>query len=147
MPNLDCISKRTLQTLAGERWFKRGEAYNEQGQVQDLTVQRDTISAVVVGSETYRVRLNCRDGRLTYACTCPLGDDGNFCKHCVAVGLAWLDQVDEVYTTTDESQSLQAFLLNMDHKQLVEFILGIASENRHLRDHLELKRSRSSVRS
>ncbi|WP_146108833.1 SWIM zinc finger family protein [Chromatium okenii] len=25
-----------------------------------------------------------------FDCTCPHADDGNFCKHCVAVGLTWL---------------------------------------------------------
>ncbi len=30
------------------------------------------------------------DGALAYDCTCPLGGDGIFCKHCVAAGLAWL---------------------------------------------------------
>src|SRR5215510_14062853 len=100
MPTFDCITRGTLQTLAGERWFKRGQTYKEQGQVHGLTLQRDTISASVVGSETYRVRLTCRNSRLTYTCSCPLGEDGNFCKLCVAVGLEWLDQVEHVERNT-----------------------------------------------
>jgi uncharacterized Zn finger protein len=36
------------------------------------------------------VRLWAEDG-LVFSCDCPLGLDGEFCKHCVAAGLAWLE--------------------------------------------------------
>jgi uncharacterized Zn finger protein len=46
----------------------------------------------VQGTQRYRVRLDLAGGALAGSCTCPVGRDGAFCKHCVAVGLAWLEQ-------------------------------------------------------
>src|SRR5262245_26503752 len=73
MPPFHCITKRNLQTLAGERWFNRGEVYRQQGRVTDLIIRGESLSANVAGAEAYRVRLSCRNNRLTYSCTCPLG--------------------------------------------------------------------------
>lgn len=44
------------------------------------------------GAERYRVRLELAGGELERSCTCPVGREGLFCKHCVAVGLAWLER-------------------------------------------------------
>lgn len=138
MPPFDCITKRTLQTLAGERWFNRGKVYMKQGRVADLIMRGESLSANVAGAETYRVRLSCRNNRLTYSCTCPLGADGNFCKHCVAVGLAWLE---EPAATSVKADSLQGFLERMDRKELVELIVNEASHNKRFREQLELQKA------
>jgi len=139
---LDCITERTLRTLAGERWFARGEAYHKEARLTDLEIHHDSISARVRGTDTYRVRLSCRNNRLTYNCTCPVGEDGNFCKHCVAVGLAWLSQpADE---QSQSKSSLQTFLENMDQQQLVDLIVAEASSNRRLRDKLEFAEATSA---
>lgn len=58
--------------------------------VSRVRVVEEKVSARVEGSDTYQVELWDDDGDLDYECSCPQGDDGNFCKHCVAVGLAWL---------------------------------------------------------
>ena len=76
--------------LAGETYFERGEGYHRGGHVHDLVEHAGVVVAKVVGTEDYRVRLWSEDG-LDFACDCPLGVDGEFCKHCVAAGLAWLD--------------------------------------------------------
>ena len=136
MSTFDCITKRHLRTRAGERWFARGEAYYKQSRVTDLTTNHDEISASVLGTETYRIRLSCRNDRFTYSCTCPVGEDGNFCKHCVAVGLAWLDQGAD---NPSSNSSLQTFVENMDHHQLVALVLDEASRNRRLRDKLAVE--------
>ncbi|MHC4715549.1 MAG: SWIM zinc finger family protein [Planctomycetota bacterium] len=45
----------------------------------------------VSGTTDYRVRLWVEGSAVDGECSCPMGDDGVFCKHCVAVGLAYLD--------------------------------------------------------
>lgn len=134
MATLDCITKRNLRTLAGDRWFARGEAYHKQARVTDLILEHDSISACVLGTDTYNVRLSCHNGRNTFHCTCPVGQDGNFCKHCVAVGLAWLNQ-----HAGKRLSGLQTFLEGLDHNRLVKLIIGEASRNRALREKLEFE--------
>lgn len=86
----DVIGPHVLRRMAGARAFERGEAYFHNGQVGALVEQKGTIGAKVDGTHAYRVKL-WRDGdALDYSCTCPVGQDGEFCKHAVAVALAWL---------------------------------------------------------
>ncbi len=69
--------------LAGETYFERGEGYHRGGHVHDLVEHAGIVVAKVAGTEDYRVRLWAKDG-LDFSCDCPLGLDGEFCKHCVA---------------------------------------------------------------
>jgi len=84
--------RSTLLDLAGERSFERGERYFLDGSVSALKVGSDVVSATVRGSRLYKVRLWQTSHGPGFHCTCPMGVDGDFCKHCVAVGLACLDQ-------------------------------------------------------
>jgi superfamily II DNA or RNA helicase len=85
------LTRRRLRQMAGGRSFDRGLKYWASDRVGTLTEQQSGISAAVRGSETYQVILRADNGGLVYECTCPLGADGIFCKHCVAAGLAWLE--------------------------------------------------------
>src|ERR1700674_1361479 len=84
------LNVRKIRALAGKVWFARGEAYFHQGRVGELNELNGKLSTIVTGTEDYRVRLWTEDNDLGYSCTCPLGDDEQFCKHCVAAALAWL---------------------------------------------------------
>ena len=84
------LSLAQLKRFAGSAVFARGEDYFKSGAVSGMKVVDDTLSARVSGSYSYKVKLWEEDGGIEYACSCPHGEDGNFCKHCVAVGLAWL---------------------------------------------------------
>ena len=81
--------------MAGARSFERGEDYFLNGQVKALTEDEGTITAKVQGTRPYRVELWIEEDDLEYSCTCPVGADGEFCKHCVAVGLAWLENIEQ----------------------------------------------------
>ncbi|MFI5175375.1 MAG: SWIM zinc finger domain-containing protein [Terriglobia bacterium] len=82
------LKPSSLLRLAGPRSFERGKDYFESGQVQRIFRDKDEITATVTGTHPYRVKLSViRDG-LDYSCSCPMGQDGNFCKHCVATALA-----------------------------------------------------------
>lgn len=84
--------RSTLLDLAGERSFERGERYFRDGSVTALKAGSDVVSATVRGSRLYKVRLWQTSHGTGFHCTCPMGADGEFCKHCVAVGLACLDR-------------------------------------------------------
>jgi uncharacterized Zn finger protein len=87
------LAQLGLCRLAGRRSYERGERYV--GAVGDLRSRRDGGAATVHGSEPYAVRLAWLAGGLTGGCSCPFGQDGEFCKHRVAVGLVPLATADE----------------------------------------------------
>lgn len=80
------LSSATLRDLAGAASFRRGEEYAANGHVVGPTVDGDRISARVLGTDEYRVGLWVASGALEYDCTCPVGRDGDFCKHLAAAG-------------------------------------------------------------
>jgi uncharacterized Zn finger protein len=77
-----------VQSAAGSRSYERGLAYMDE--VDDLQMAEHQITATVFGSELYEVVLNVEGHRLDGACSCPYGQEGHFCKHCVAVALVAL---------------------------------------------------------
>jgi uncharacterized Zn finger protein len=88
-----------LWRLAGKRSFDRGERYVDA--VSDLRDVGGGVVATVQGTEPYQVRLTWTEPGLIGDCSCPFGQDGEFCKHCVAVGLVVLaaDQVSAAQRT------------------------------------------------
>src|SRR5437879_5725409 len=85
------MSEQTVRRLADPRSFARGQAYFATGRVRRFVVDGASVTATVDGTNVYRVRLEITDTDLDGQCSCPYGQDGMFCKHCVAVALAWLD--------------------------------------------------------
>ncbi|MFZ5557553.1 MAG: SWIM zinc finger family protein [Pseudomonadota bacterium] len=86
------VTEKSLRRYAGATIFDRGVGYFRTGAVADLADTGAAVKARVMGSEEYRVTLRAERGTLGYSCTCPMGGDGDFCKHVVATGLAWLAQ-------------------------------------------------------
>lgn len=91
----ELLTLEALRRLAGQRSFERGEEYAEIGAVGTLQGDQMSVRAGVQGTERYRVRLEVTGGKLVGSCFCPVGRDGLFCKHCVAVGLVWLSRSSE----------------------------------------------------
>lgn len=79
-----------LREMARDVTYARGYAYVQEGRVREISVQDGILSARVEGGEAYRVRLFRQGDGLEFDCTCPVGNELRFCKHCVAAGLAWL---------------------------------------------------------
>ena len=84
------FTEEELRTAAGRRSFERGLEYLDA--VAGWTTIGNQVIATVRGSEDYLVVLTFGDGRtgsvrLKGECDCPHGQEGFFCKHCVAVGL------------------------------------------------------------
>src|SRR5205085_6087144 len=126
----------------------RGEAYFDEGRVRGLTEYRGKLTAKVVGTEDYRVKLWADGDDIGYACSCPLGDDGEFCKHCVAVGLAWLEETEakgkrgRTGSSIATLEDVRALLERQDKSRLVEMLLNEVLENESLRERLLLETER-----
>lgn len=95
-PFASILHRETLEKLAGGRALARGRDYFERGCVKALTRDGASLTGVVAGTSSYAVRLWVRDSSLAYSCTCPQGEEGEFCKHCVALSLAWLAEAAKV---------------------------------------------------
>lgn len=118
------ISEPGLKKLAGERYFARGLAYFRGGAIARLRADEDGIWARVVGTEPYAVRLWLERRTLRWGCTCPLGIDGEFCKHLVATGLAWLSRTHQDYRArlTPELKEIRDFLKAADKEALADMV-------------------------
>ena len=89
MPIMPGFTEADLRGLAGPRSFERGLRYA--GRVADLDISGTQVSATVSGTDDYEVILVPGAAGLQWDCSCPFGQEGFFCKHCVAVGLAVLE--------------------------------------------------------
>ena len=92
VPFASILHKDAIKKITDERSFARGRDYFEKGRVQALARNKSSITGVVVGETAYAVRVWVKDSSLAYSCSCPRGEEGEFCKHCVALSLSWLAQ-------------------------------------------------------
>ncbi len=138
------LTSDALLELAGDRYFERGMDYRDRGLVRALVEHEGTVAAKVLGRYEYRVRLRADGDELLHSCDCPLGMDGEFCKHCVAVGLAWLagDAPENAPGTSVTMDDVRKYLEEQDRNVLVRIILEQAMEDERLRERLVLRASR-----
>ena len=85
------LAEEQLRAVAGDRSFERGLGYV--GAVTGLERAGDKVLATVRGAREYLVVLTLPGGKIARPglrgeCGCPYGQEGFFCKHCVAVALA-----------------------------------------------------------
>lgn len=90
------ITEDLLVELAGPAAYDRGLRYHRDDHVAQFEwVSDNTIRATVDGTTRYVTQLNVAGGVVDAACTCPVGERNEFCKHAVAVGLQLVDPGDE----------------------------------------------------
>ncbi len=141
------LSRTALLHHAGGIYFERGENYFLNGHVRSVVEDEGTVvTASVRGTADYRVRLWVEGSELNHYCSCPLGDRGEFCKHCVATGLAWIerygqqaDKADGEIAGSVSSEELQAFLSKKNKKELVDLIMSKAARNEFFLNQLLLE--------
>jgi len=107
---------RAVAGLASTPSYERGLAYLEAGRVGPLRASAGRVGATVQGSEDYLVELRAKGGKLRFSCSCPIGREGAFCKHCVAVVLAWQREHDAAPTLDDA----RAHLETLPQSELIE---------------------------
>jgi uncharacterized Zn finger protein len=137
------INLLQLKRLATNRSFARGEAYFKEGRVHSLATYEGASTAIVSGQDDYCVTLRSTDREMDYSCDCPIGLEGEFCKHLVAVGLASLDPDPESKGKPGRKRKravreddLRAYLKRQDKDTLIAMLAREAEENRNLRDRL-----------
>lgn len=117
------LSKPKIRERAGDTYYRRGEGYFEDGRVGKLEPGEDYVAASVSGSHRYRVKLCNIGGALRGSCNCPLGQDREFCKHQVAVGLAYLASRDGKKDKTGKVFDWGKFIRNCSREELEKIVL------------------------
>jgi uncharacterized Zn finger protein len=138
----DVITRAGLRQMAGGTIYQRGRWYASDGAVSELEETGGRVSARVRGTRSYEVVLDAVRGQLGFNCSCPMGLSGLFCKHCVAVGLAWLESVwasprDEPQPVA-EPEDVRAFVLYLSKEALAEIVLTHAAEDKAFGHQLEV---------
>lgn len=91
-PFAHVLHDERIAKLARGPALERGRAYFAQRRVLRLSCASGRLVGVVAGTATYEVSIWATGDRLGYACSCPAGREGEFCKHCVAVAVAWVHE-------------------------------------------------------
>jgi hypothetical protein len=113
------FSEVDLRVAAGAKSFERGrELINA---VSGLRATAEGVRAAVHGSTVYDVFLGPASPGLVGECSCPFGAAGNFCKHCVAVGLVMLAR--EQTAGVD----LRPYLGSLPAEELADLVNELAS--------------------
>jgi hypothetical protein len=126
------FTETDLRTAAGEGSFRRGRDYVDA--VGELRPTALGVRASVRGKNTYEVWLGRENDTLVAECECPVGVEGNFCKHCVAVGLVLLSA-----ETAGPDPDLSTYLQSLDKQELVDLVLTQATRDSTLYRQLMLR--------
>lgn len=149
MALVDVLTLQTVEALADARTLERGKAYFHDGAVGLLDADEQEVRASVKGTQCYRVRLAvAADDELEYECDCPVGDEGAFCKHAVAVALSWLENAgEEVFRPSEEpgkprkkrktnDERIRKYLGTLNEDALRKWVMEAADRDRGIRDKL-----------
>ncbi|WP_167828772.1 SWIM zinc finger family protein [Streptomyces sp. MZ04] len=114
-----------------------------------LEVGDGWIAATVYGTDAYEVELTVnQEGGVFGACGCPYGQEGHFCKHCVAVGLTVLGQAEGIprqrAAAADRAAGLESWLQSRSREQLLDLVREQLAGDRELRRRLELRAASDS---
>jgi uncharacterized Zn finger protein len=145
----EALTLAEVQSLADAKTFARGKAYFHDGVVSRLEERDGAVRATVQGTRRYRVELAVEDGELAYDCNCPVGDEGVFCKHSVAVALSWLENSGEEVFHAEEAapgkprkkrktyeELIREYVATLDKDALQKLLLDAVERDLTLRDKL-----------
>lgn len=131
------LTETTIRNLTTPQSFSRGQAYLRDGAVLEIEQRGDLLLAEVEGSEyePYQVRVRLDAGGIVNAdCTCP-HDWGGYCKHIVAVLLAFVQQPDRV----TERTPVGSLLSGPDRETLANLLTDLLATHPHLADWVEAR--------
>ena len=86
----------------------------------------------------YHVELR-RSPKVAWSCNCPVGEDGTFCKHCVAVALEELGpdrNSKRSAPSRDQDPDVRKFVAGLDNDALVELVMEQVDSDWRLRERL-----------
>lgn len=129
------LTEGLIRSLTSAQSFSRGEESYMDGAVCDLERRRNILRAQVEGSqyEPYEVSVELDAGGVMDAtCTCPY-DLGDYCKHVVAVLLAYVREPDCVA----ERRTVAELLTGLHRDELVDLLTKLLSAHVELADWIE----------
>lgn len=141
LPLEEVLTEARLLRYADARSWKLGEEYLAAGAVVLMKADTERVTAAIRGTQPYTASLSVTTrGNLLYDCSCPYHqDDGAFCKHLVALGLAYVrrNAVEEVAVPKGSTMdTIQKHLETCTKEQLITLLMAQSLENEPLRRHL-----------
>lgn len=120
--------------------LERGWKYAKSGAVTDLKKKGEQISAIVRGTEYYRVDLIYSNSKLSEGyCTCPYASDGSWCKHMAAVLYAVdyendlpseeIGEDDESYSDDHELTPIESLIEKASRKDIENLLIRLANSD------------------
>jgi len=145
------LTPEALRRRAGDRTFRRGRDYASEGRVSGIAEDGPILIGTVEGTLDYEVILEVDVDEIVATCDCPMGEAGSFCKHVVALGLAWLERAGETADPGPRApvrggprprrittEDVRSHLAAMDHGALVDLVVAQAERDDLLRERLTL---------
>lgn len=130
------LTERVIRQHVGDRSFRLGEDYFQQGAVFDCRRQQSLLKARCQGrsADYYVVEARVEGGRVEEAeCSCPVGG-GGFCKHVGALLLSWLHAPEEFR----ETEPAEKLLARCTKEQLIGLIEQMLQQEPELESWLEV---------
>ena len=121
------ITENSLRSATSPESYSRGNQLYQSGAVFDTFRQGDLLTARCEGSSApfYQVRVTIDEGGIQDAtCTCPY-DWGGYCKHIIAVMLAYIRNP-EIFT---EQKRVEDLLGGLNKEALVRLIAALVEKN------------------
>lgn len=144
------LTPETIRTIAGDTYFERGERYALEGAVLHVVEDDGAIMGVVSGTEKYRVDIRIRGKHLEWNCTCPLGDEGAFCKHVVSVALVWTGEIEQEEENAEGDipyyEKIRAYLATQPAEKLARILFDVALMNEQLSNRLLMEAEADKIR-
>ncbi len=115
------LTEQNIRDLSEAKVFERGYQYFAEGRAKIVSENKGSIHAVVDGTQEYVVRLKHTSRQFDASCDCPAARGFDFCKHCVAASLAYLESLFHKESLKQRSGDdlLNAYLLGLPREQLV----------------------------
>lgn len=144
------ITKADIRQATDDGSWGRGVDYFDEGRVESLIIDDGEITAKVRGRRPYKVTLEITAGYPEGDCNCPMGEGGYFCKHCVAVALAYLEDQGEALRTKKRKKGkkrkaakvtikdVKQYLGGRDKSELVDMLIEQVKQDDNLRERLFL---------
>ncbi|MGI9598649.1 MAG: SWIM zinc finger family protein, partial [Acidimicrobiales bacterium] len=140
MSVVDSFESNVIETVASPQSISRGRAYAAGGKVTITTLADSELRAEVRGTTRYRVHLWMEGAGHRWRCNCPVGLNGEFCKHCVAALVAATAPPGATATDADTGRGgpneLNDFIASLPADRLTALVLEQAEIDQQFRTRL-----------
>src|SRR5690606_32996063 len=135
------IDNELIERLAGPAAYQRGLDYFRNGHVSEISKRGNTITALVEGTETWQAKLKHTASIFEGSCDCPASDGIDFCKHCVAAALAYMEESaqESKLKKSKAKDRLPDYLMTLDKKQLVALAMELLEGDRPRKRALQIQ--------